>query len=234
MSTPSLPAVIEARARALMAGMRFMEPARVTEYDHVTQKCSAQPLIMSRRRNADGDIVAEPRAVIGGIPVEFTGSGDNSITWKVKPGDIVMLVYSSASLTRWLLHGGEVDPADGRRQNVNDAVAVPGLRCFNSSAPGGAAPIDSGASGGVTSDDAMVIAAPEIRIGAADATDHAIKGETYRSAEDTLLTALGVFATALGALNPLTAAAAATTLNGAITTFKGAAASYLASVVKVK
>lgn len=171
MSTPNLPAVIEARVRAALACMRVMEPARVVEYDHVTQKCSAQPLIMSRRRNADGDIVAEPRAVIGSIPVEFPGSGPFSITWNVKPGDIVMLVYASSSLTKWLLHGGEVDPADGRRQNINDAVAIPGLRSFNLNAPDGAAPISAEDDGGVTSDDAMVIAAPEIRLGSA-AADH--------------------------------------------------------------
>lgn len=61
-----------------------------------------------------------------------------------------------------------------------------------------------------------------------------IRGSTYRSAEDTLLTALGTFATAIGALNPVTASGAATTLNTAITNFKAAAASYLTTVARVE
>lgn len=61
-----------------------------------------------------------------------------------------------------------------------------------------------------------------------------VRGQTYRSAEDTMLTALGVFATAIGALNPATSAAAAATLNAAITTFKAAAASYLTTVLKAE
>jgi hypothetical protein len=172
MSAPALPDVIDARVRALLRGMYVMLPARVTAYDHTTQKCSAQPLSMNRRRNVDGDIEAESKASIGDIPVQFPGSGDNSITWKLKVGDIVMLVFASSSMTRWLLHGGEVDQADGRRQNINDAVAVPGLRCFNPNAPGGAAPIDED---GVTEDDAMVLAAPEIRLGASDADDPVLR-----------------------------------------------------------
>ncbi len=61
-----------------------------------------------------------------------------------------------------------------------------------------------------------------------------ILGQTYRTAEDTLLTALGVFATAIGALNPTTSAAAAATLNTAITAFTAAASSYLTVVLRAQ
>lgn len=61
-----------------------------------------------------------------------------------------------------------------------------------------------------------------------------ILGTSYRTAEDTLLTALGTFATAIGALNPATSAGAATTLVAAISTFQTAAASYLAQVGRVQ
>lgn len=60
-----------------------------------------------------------------------------------------------------------------------------------------------------------------------------IKGQTYRAAEDTLFTALGVFVTAIGALNPATASIAATTFNNALTAFHAAAATYLSTVGKV-
>jgi phage gp45-like len=73
----------------------------------------------------------------------------------------------------------------------------------------------------------------EIRLGGGVA-QKTIRGETYRAAEDTLLTALGAFATAIGSLNPLTAPAAAVTLNAAINTFKAAASSYLTSVLKAQ
>ena len=73
------------------------------------------------------------------------------------------------------------------------------------------------------------VTASAIKFGAG-ATEALVKGTTYRTAEDTLLTAL---VTALGTIAAATTpstAAAATTFATAVTNFKNAAASYLSTV----
>ncbi len=73
----------------------------------------------------------------------------------------------------------------------------------------------------------------EVRLASNPAVQSTVLGVTYRSAEDTLLTALGVFATAAGSAVPALVTPAAT-LNSAITAFKAAAASYLTQVLKAQ
>lgn len=85
--------------------------------------------------------------------------------------------------------------------------------------------IDS--SGGIT------VTSPDVKLGDGTAVDRSLKGDTYRTAEDAVLTAIGTFATAVGGALPAVAAAA-TTLNLAITNFQAAAATYMAQKVKVK
>lgn len=63
-----------------------------------------------------------------------------------------------------------------------------------------------------------------VRLGAMDASESVIKGDTYRQAEDTMLSAMSSAFTALGQ----TAAASA------ISTFQAAAATYLSTVSKTE
>jgi hypothetical protein len=62
--------------------------------------------------------------------VQFPGSGGYRITFPVAVGDTGLIVFSEASLDKWLVSGGTVDPADDRRHDLTDAVFLPGLRDF--------------------------------------------------------------------------------------------------------
>ena len=42
--------------------------------------------------------------------------------------DVVLLVFCSASLDKWLDRGGEVDPLSDRRHALSDAIAFTGLQ----------------------------------------------------------------------------------------------------------
>lgn len=79
-----------------------------------------------------------------------------------------------------------------------------------------------------------------VAIGDSAAIDAAVKGTTYRAAEDVMLTAIAALATALAVssppLVPASAAATATAATAAATaiaTFQSASATYLATKVKV-
>lgn len=104
--------------------------------------------------------------------------------------------------------------------------------------------IERGGTIRVTGATKVVVDAPLVEL--AGNTESAVKGTTYRSAEDTMLTALSTFVTAAGtlaaALVPGTGvapgaqapfAAAVVAFTASIASFQGAAATYLSTKVKL-
>lgn len=193
-------------------------PGQVVAYDPTRQSVDVLPLIQDAFIDEDGERKTERLPVLNDVPLMFPGAGSYRITFPIEVGDQVLLVFCSSSIARWKLVGGEIDPGDDRRHDINDAIAIPGLHSFAGSSGGGPAPTS-----------AMVLHGDEIKLGEA-ASQAVILGNTYRSAEDTLLTALDTFATTVGAAIGNTLAAA--TLNSAINTFK--LGGYLSGKVSVE
>lgn len=123
----SLTDVLAKAIRNRLAELYTALPAEITSYDFRTQKASVKPTI--RRRYADGRI--EPYPVINNVPVIFPRAGGASLTFPVKPGDTVLLIFASRSLDTWANSGGTVDQDDNRMHDLNDAIAIPGLIPFS-------------------------------------------------------------------------------------------------------
>lgn len=232
--SPSLEALLEAFGETLRDGIHVMLPGKVTSYDASKQTATVQPLVKQRFLAEDGETyVAQDLPAIHGCPVEFCGPARGRITWPVKAGDTCEIRFSSASLARWLASGGgPVDPGEDRRHDLSDAICFVGLHSPASvptDAPTNAVVIHT--SGGVL-----------IQLGSSSATQAAILGNTYRTAEDTMLTAIKALATALATSCPplgtvpqqAATATAATAAATAIQTFQTAAASYLSQKVKLE
>lgn len=153
--TPTLATVLDRAFTARAQGMRVALPGLVQTYDPTTQTCSVQPLVQDGVYDETGTRTAERLPVVASVPVCFPGSGAFSITWPVKPGDTVLLVFSSSSIDRWMALGGEVDPIDDRRHHITDAVAIVGLRDLGHALTGTSvdpsAMVISGTSGGTPS-----------------------------------------------------------------------------------
>ena len=128
VQTPTLAGFVTNALDGRMRGVRVALPGLVQTYDPTTQTCSVQPLVQDGVYDESGTRIAERLPVVASVPVCFPGSGAFSITWPVKVGDTVLLVFSSSSIDRWLALGGEVDPIDDRRHHITDAIAIPGLR----------------------------------------------------------------------------------------------------------
>ena len=152
--TPTLAGLLTTALDTRMRGVRVALPGRIESYDPVTQTCSVQPLVKDGVVDETGVRTPERLPVVSSVPVCFLGSGAFSITWPIKVGDTVLLVFSSSSIDRWLALGGEVDPIDDRRQHITDAIAIPGLRDLGHAIP---------ATG--TDGTAMVMQATSIKLG---------------------------------------------------------------------
>jgi hypothetical protein len=145
----------------------------------------------------------------------------------------VLLVFTDRSKDAWQAHGNETNPADLRRHDLSDAVAIPGLHA-NNRAWSGASTSDMtiGKDGG-----AQLVAGANLKLGVS-ASQALVRGNVYRSAEDTMLGLIKDALTAIqGAMPPAGGPmvstdvhrAAVTAAMAAITTFQAAAASYLSS-----
>lgn len=210
-------AAIDAR----MVEVHTSIPAVVTRYDPAKGLIDAAPQVKRAYQDEEGQRATAALPVIVNVPLIFPGSGGGGVTFPISVGDPVWLSFSEASIDEWKSNGGVVDPANSQRHGLAGAVAFPGLRTFGS-------PV-----GGVSTSATVIRADSSLQLGSSSAVQSVVKGTTYRAAEDTLLTALGVFATAMGVATPAAAPAAAA-LNTAIVTFLGASATYLSTKVKTE
>lgn len=192
--TPTLAEALRGILDARVADLRVSIPARVESYDATKQRIDAQPLIRHVYEDEDGARHVEDLPVVTDVPVCFPGSGPYSITWTLAKGDTVLLVFADASLDRWLVRGGAVDPGDTRTHAPSDAIAIPGLRDFAHALEGDR-----------VHGSAMVISAPEIRAGGSQALAFNADLEALRSALSGLTTGptspVGTAASGVGAFS---------------------------------
>lgn len=103
-------------------------PAKILSVDNLqsNQTVDVQPLI--------NDVFEEGTAVeispILDVPVVFPSGGGGSLTFPLKTGETVFLVFSMRSIDEWLDSGtqtGTLTPADRRSFSIADAVAIPNL-----------------------------------------------------------------------------------------------------------
>jgi hypothetical protein len=121
--------------RTQLAEVHVALPGRVVSYDSAKQSADVQPLIRQPFENEEGDRQVDSLPIVTHVPVVFPGAGPISMTWPIPAGTTGLLVFSEASLDKWLNEGGEVDPLDDRRHALTDGVFIPGLRPFSDPVP---------------------------------------------------------------------------------------------------
>lgn len=208
-------AAIAAKLGAQLDQIHVSMPGRIETYDREKQKANVQPLVRRMIRDESGELKSERYPVLTDVPVEFFGGGDYSLTFPVARGMTCRLDFCSAALDKFLAVGGEVDPKDGRRFSLSDAVCVLGLRDFAHAIKDLPA-------------DAWVLACPtsaQIRLGAHDASEKSILGDAFKAAHTSLINEV---VNALNAIVPGSGASVAT----ALMTFNGIP--WLSSIVRLK
>ena len=99
-------------------------PAKVTSYNSVEQTVSARPVMNEPFK--DGDVSEFPE--IDHIPVVFTGGGGGVLTFPIKEGDEVLLIFSSRNFDTWWVTGETQELSSTQRYNdITDAIAILGL-----------------------------------------------------------------------------------------------------------
>lgn len=156
---PALEHAIDEHIAAALGPRRGPIPARIVDYDKVTQTATVQVIVRSRYLDDDGNIVAYLPKPIANVPVQWPAASGISITFPLVKDDEVTLIFADRSLDEWKHNGGSDNtPEDPRRWDLTDAVCLPGKQ--SPSRPLPSAAVD---------DDALVIRAPMTKIGSSAA-----------------------------------------------------------------
>lgn len=130
-ATPTLAAVLRAAHDARAMQIHVSLPGEVIKYDNTRRSVDVKPLIKRGYEAEDGSRAVESLSILASIPVVFPCGSLKGLTFPLAAGDTGLIVFSEASIDRWLAQGGEVDPGDDRRHSMSDAVFFPGLMPFN-------------------------------------------------------------------------------------------------------
>ena len=122
--------IMSDRINSIHAGL----PARIVKYDPQTQKATVQPIIQYKDRSSGNDPEGlKDRPVIQNVPVIHPSAGTAIVSFPVAVGDIVALMFCSASIDNFLISDGskQIDPQDYRQFHTDDCYAVLGLYPFS-------------------------------------------------------------------------------------------------------
>ena len=98
-------------------------PAEIVSFDSETQTATVQPLIYE----VYSDGISSRLPEIDDVPVMFPSAGGGMITFPIKAGDEVLLVFSQRDIDKWSVQGGESIPSTQHYHEYNDAIAIVGL-----------------------------------------------------------------------------------------------------------
>lgn len=98
-------------------------PAKIITFDSETQTATVQPFIYE----AYTDGISSKPPVINNVPVMFPSAGGGMITFPIRTGDEVLLVFSQRDIDLWWDTGEEGIPSTQHYHEYNDAIAIVGL-----------------------------------------------------------------------------------------------------------
>ena len=139
-------------------------PGAVESYDPTTRTADVRPLVKRPifSESADG-FMHEELPILPSIPVLFPMAGPSMITFPIPVGATGLVVIMTLSAHQWRggATGSPTDPAepgDHRLHHPGNAVFIPGI-------------VPDGTSTPATAENALVVEAPEVRLGDHTATD---------------------------------------------------------------
>jgi hypothetical protein len=106
------------------SSIRVALPCRVESFDSVNQTVDLTPAI--KDVTPLGEYTDAPMLI--GVPVQFPGGSQFSITFPLAAGDEGLCIFSDSDISTWAIEGGIVNPNTPRQHHVADAVFIPGIR----------------------------------------------------------------------------------------------------------
>lgn len=135
----AMKSAIESRVRNIHTAL----PGRVESYDASKQTADIVPMVIPTVPGADEDDAdtEAPLPKLMSVPIVFPRAGDFAITFPVRKGDTVLLIFAERDIGRWRATGERERPIVSTPHGISGAVAIPGLYPSGEALPG----VDEGA-----------------------------------------------------------------------------------------
>jgi len=117
-SEESLRRLVESKTDNLRVAM----PGKIISFDAEKQTATVQPLIKEYVRDKWESL---PRLL--DVPCFFPRAGGYCLTFPVKPGDEVIIMFNDMCLDSWWQSGGEQTQLEIRRHDLSDAMCLLGI-----------------------------------------------------------------------------------------------------------
>ena len=117
-----------AQNQGLQAGLWTALPGIVTKFDPAKMTCEVQPAIKGYVRGPKGDASWVKMPLLVDCPVVFPGAGGFTLTFPIKAGDEVLVIFAARCIDSWWQSGGIQVQAELRLHDLSDGFVIPGPR----------------------------------------------------------------------------------------------------------
>ena len=125
-STPTMARVIREAIDSALIDVHTAMVCCVQSYDPATQRADVVPQIRRPLESLDtGEIEHEDLPVLPNIPVAFPRAGNFFMSFPIKKGDFVLVVYNEYSIDQWLEKGRATAPGDIGHLTMTGGIALP-------------------------------------------------------------------------------------------------------------
>lgn len=111
---------------AVSAAIRVAMPGKIISFDPLTQTAQVKPMLADKIQLVGAEQYVWP-PVLPDVPVLFPRGGDFAITLPVAAGDACLLIFADSCIDGFMQTGAETAPAELRRHDMSDALAIVGL-----------------------------------------------------------------------------------------------------------
>lgn len=125
-----LPSAILTALRGWQSEIWTALPAIVDSFDHVKRTCNVKPTLLIPLTNASGGVDDVSLPLLLDCPVQYPGGGGVSLTFPLKAGDEVLVVFSSRCINTWWARGGYENNRleEYRMHDLSDGFIIPEIR----------------------------------------------------------------------------------------------------------
>lgn len=124
--TPTLAKLLQCAIDNRLSGVHTALIAKVESYDAEKQLVDVSPVLTQPVRTSKGEWHSETLPVLCDVPVLFPRAGGFFISFPIKPGDFVQLIFNEVDIEAWL-ENAPPSIADNQRFTLKGAVALPGM-----------------------------------------------------------------------------------------------------------
>lgn len=115
---------IHTATEALQARVWTALPGIVVSVDLIAQTLEVQPAVQGQVTADDGTATAVNLSMLLDVPICWPRAGGFAVTFPIKTGDEVLVVFASRCIDAWWQTGGVQPPAEFRMHDLSDGFAI--------------------------------------------------------------------------------------------------------------